>query len=186
MRERAEELGRDAVDCTRAATFCAFDRRHALCGIECRAEALPSSGRSLPSATASTPGHGADAFEQRAPAHDGLAAPRAAAAPGTAGAAGGATARGTLTRSVSTDAGIEAGIERDDVPDRSDHQAGADQQHDGQRQLGDDERAADALRAAAVAAARRFLERVVQIDRCAPAGRARGRPECRRPATRRW
>ena len=60
---------------------------------------------------------------------------------------------------------IEAGIQRREVADRTDHQSRADQQDDGQGHFRDDEGAAHALRLAAAAAARRFLQRVAQVGR---------------------
>ena len=94
-----------------------------------------------------------------------------------------------LTRSVSSDCRIEAGIQRHEVPDRPDHEARADEEHDRHRQLGDDEHAAKPLRSLTVAAARGFLERAVEIDRARlqagdeadeqTAGAARPDRECR-------
>ena len=61
--------------------------------------------------------------------------------------------------------GIEAGIECRQISYRPNHQAGAHQQDDGQRQLHHDERGPQPLRSAPVAAACVFLERGGQIHR---------------------
>ena len=60
--------------------------------------------------------------------------------------------------------GFESGVQRGQIADRPDHQSGADEQHDGERELGDHQHVADPLRSAAVAAPRGLLERSAQID----------------------
>ena len=59
--------------------------------------------------------------------------------------------------------GIESGIQRCEISDRSDHQAGAHEQHDRERELRDNQCAADPLRSSAIAAARRLFQRSAEI-----------------------
>ena len=169
--QRAEELRRDAVD-VRA--------RHVLRGRPAAALRRYRSGaRRCRRAAGRCRGRRRRRRARRGAvrAARGLGRPAAAAAPcgaPAAAAAGGADARGMLTRSVSTESRDRSpGSSAVEVADRADHQAGADEQHDRQRHLHDDERVAQPLRPAAVAAARRFLERVCSDRPLAPAGPAR-------------
>ena len=57
-----------------------------------------------------------------------------------------------MIRSVSTSSAVPvAGVDAAEGDERPDHQAGAHEQHHGERDLGDDQRAAEAMALAAVA-----------------------------------
>ena len=58
---------------------------------------------------------------------------------------------------------IESGIQRREISHRTDHQSGADEQDDRQRDFRDDEGTAHALRLPAAARPRRFLQGIAQI-----------------------
>ena len=67
--------------------------------------------------------------------------------------------------------GIESGVQRGELLNTADHQPGADEQHDRERHLGDDERASQPLGSLAAAAARRLLQRVGQARHARVNGR---------------
>ena len=143
---------------------------------------LPSSGTSVPSPAATTPG-----------THECV---RAARAPLTAGAGGVCPRRRgrRWPRRHSRQAdvhrqqrlGIEPGIDRRQVAHRLNHQAGADHQHDGQRHFGDHQPAAKPLRPGAVAASCRLPEPRAQIDDASLPPRCKADDDAAQRATPRW
>ena len=140
--QRAEELGRDAVRV--AARIVLGVQLRLAFGGESVALALPSSGRSVPSAASLTPG--------TARIRSSSARPRITGSGGGCVVPG---ARRGRRRGCPRNADaqrqhrrrIEAGVERHQVPDGADHEARADEEHDRHRQLGDDQHAAKPLRA---------------------------------------
>ena len=149
--ERREEIGRRAVD-VRAWPLLRVHGRLPFRGVEHGAR-QPAERRIRNEA------RGGDARQRAHPLeeHSGGNGERARACRHHRG-----PTRGMLTRAVRTCRGVEAGIDRGEVLDGPDHQAGADEQHHGERNFRDDQAAPQALTPPSGAAARRILQRLRQ------------------------